>query len=153
MQICAVAPCWAPSYRRTLTLLAARTAACSRVQLAGTGRVYSLCAASCCTHPTYSLCAAWLGYWTAQHLSSPRPAAYRLQHCSAAALQNTELVSAAALSIEKIVIFGSRSNTTINYKNYSFISLSSTQQYNNTIIAGWMAGLHLNHTHIDNLFS
>ena len=70
-----------------------------------------------------------------------------------AALQNTELVSAAALSIKKIVIFGSRSNTTINYKNYSFISLSSTQQYNNTIIAGWMAGLHLNHTHIDNLFS
>ena len=147
MQICAVAPCWAPSYRRTLTLLAARTAACSRVQLAGTGRVYSLCAASCCTHPTYSLCAAWLGYWTAQHLSSPRPAAYWLQHCRTrnwSRPRRWALRKLSYLEADPIQQYTTK---------LSFISLSSTQQYNNTIIAGWMAGLHLNHTHIDNLFS
>ena len=35
------------------------------------------------------------------------------------ALQNTELVSAATLNIEKIVIFRRRSNKTAYYNNYS----------------------------------
>ena len=162
MPICAVAPCCAPSYRRTLTLQRAlqRAAVCSLRGRDGYIHIFHVCSMLVYRPHIFLQCSV-LVY--RPHIF-PVCSMTGLMNCSAfiitatcsihtAALQNTELVSAAALSIEKIVIFGSRSNTTIYYKNYSFISLSSTQQYNNTIIAGWMAGLHLNHTHIDNLFS
>ena len=104
---------------------AARTAACSRVQLAGTGRLYSHSAAYWYRPHIFPVC-SMTGLMNCRAFIITATCSIHITHCSTAE-HGTGL--GLTLNIEKIVIFRSKSNKTTYYNNCSVPDLPlSTQQ-------------------------